>query len=192
MPILTTRSSVPRASVERVHRGAHAQARNDRMFGLDERRHHGIADRFDDGALFRRDDFQQRVEMRAHQIERGEIADPLVQRGRSLQIGEQEGQRRDLEALIDAEIVGLEHVAEGLVRQHPLGGEERLPLADQMMHHIARDKDRRQRPDIGLIFERQSQRSRTHGPGSTCRRRGLVDTPATIADVPWSARPERR
>ena len=75
---------------------------------------------------------EQRVEMRAHQIEGGEIADPLVERGRTLEVGEQEGQRRDLEALVDIEIVGLEDVAEGLVREHPLGGEERLALAEQL------------------------------------------------------------
>jgi len=40
---------------------------------------------------------QQRMEMRAHQIEGGEIADPLIQRGRTLQVGEQEGQRGDLQ-----------------------------------------------------------------------------------------------
>ena len=78
------------------------------------------------------DDLEQRIEMRAHEIEGGEIADPLVERGRALEIGEQEGQRGDLEPLVDVEIVGLEHVAEGLVRQHPLGGEERPALAEQV------------------------------------------------------------
>ena len=98
--------------------------------------------------------------MRAHQIERGEVADPLIQRGRALEIGEQECQRGDLEALVDVEIVGLEDVAEGLVAQHPLGGQERLALADQMMKRLGGNEDRRQRPHAGLVVERQPQRSR--------------------------------
>src|SRR5258708_6422254 len=85
----------------------------------------------------------------------------------------QERQRGDLEALIDVEVVGLVNVAEGLVGQHPLGGQERLALADQMMKRIGRDEDRRQHPHVGLIVERQPQWPGTqcHGPD---RRLNLV------------------
>src|SRR5882724_13555114 len=126
----------PALGIERVHGGAYPQARDNRMLGPDEGRHHGIADRLYDGAFLRGDDFQQGVEMRTHQIECGEISDPLVQRGGALEVGEKERQRRDLQALIDIEIVGLEDVAEGLVGQHPLGGEERLALAYQMVKRV--------------------------------------------------------
>jgi hypothetical protein len=85
------------------------------VFRPDERRHHGVADGFDHRTPFGRDDFQQRTEMRADQIEGGEIADPLIQRRRSLQIGEQECQGRYLQPLVDIEIVGLVDVSEGLV-----------------------------------------------------------------------------
>ena len=104
--------------------------------------------------------------MRAHQIEGGEIADPLVQRGRALEVGEQEGQRGDLQPLVDVEIVGLEDVAEGLVGQHPLGGEERLALADQLMQRVGGDEHRRQHPHVGLIVERQPQRAGAHRRGA--------------------------
>ena len=124
------------------------------MFGLDEGRHHGIADGLHDSALLRGDDLQQRMEMRAHQIECGEVADPLVQRGRALEVGEQERQRRDLETLIDVEVVGFEDVTEGLVGQHPLGREERLALADQVMKRVGGNENRRQHPHAGLIVER--------------------------------------
>ena len=146
--------------IERVHRRAHPQARDERMLGPDEGRHHGVADRLHHRALLRGDDLEQRAEMRAHQIERGEIADPFVQRGGALEVGEQERQRGDLQPLIDVEVVGLEDVAEGLVGQHPLGGQERLALADQMMERVARDEDRRQHAHAGLIVERQPQRAR--------------------------------
>jgi len=48
------------------------------MFRSDEGCHHGVADRLHDGAFLRRNDFQQCMEMRANQIERDEIADPLI------------------------------------------------------------------------------------------------------------------
>src|SRR6185312_12799908 len=98
-------------------------------------------------------------EMRAHEIERGEIADTLIERGRALQIGEQESQRGDLQPLVDIEIVGLEHVAEGLVRQHPLGGEEWPALAEQMVERIGGDEHGGQGPYAGLIVERKPQRT---------------------------------
>src|SRR5450631_699380 len=64
--------------IERLHGGAHPQTGGQCMFRLHECRHHGIANRLYDGALLGRDDFQQGMEMRADQIERDEIADPLV------------------------------------------------------------------------------------------------------------------
>src|SRR5258708_2042614 len=57
--------------IEHRHRGPHPKPRGQRVLGPDEGRHYGIADSFDHRAFFRRDDFQQRVEMRAHQIESG-------------------------------------------------------------------------------------------------------------------------
>ena len=77
------------------------------MFGSHEGRHHGIANRFHDGAFLGRNDFQQGVEMRTHQIEGGEIADPLIKRGGALEVGEQKRQRGDLEPLVDVEICRL-------------------------------------------------------------------------------------
>ena len=69
--------------------------------------------------------------MRLHQIEGGEVADALVEFGRAAQVGEQEGQAGDLQALVDVERVGAVDVAEGLVGEQPLGGEERPALAEQ-------------------------------------------------------------
>ena len=41
--------------------------------------------------------------MRFHQVEGGEVADALVQRGRALEVGEQEGHPGDLEPLVDVD-----------------------------------------------------------------------------------------
>ena len=161
--------------IERVHGGAHPQAGDDGVFGPYEGRHDRIADRLHHRPLLRSDDLQQRTEMGAHQIEGREIADPLVQRGRSLEVGEKEGQRRDLEALVDVEIVGLEDVAKGLVGQHPLGGDERLALADQMMQRLGGHHDGGEHPHGGLIVERKQQRSRTQGRGFDRCRLVVVD-----------------
>src|SRR5476651_2031358 len=112
------------------------------MFGPHEGCHHGVADRLYDRAFLRRDNLEQCVKMRAHQVEGGEIADTFIQRSRALEIGKEKRQRRDLEPLIDTEIVRLVDVAKSLVGQHALGGEERLALADQMMKRVRSDEDR--------------------------------------------------
>ena len=113
--------------------------------------------------------------MRTHQIECGEIADPLIQRRRALEVGEQEGLRRDLEPLIEVKIVGLEDVAEGLVRQHPFGGEERSAPAEQIVKRACRDEDGRQCPHAGLVVERNAQRARAQGDRPGRRVRFVVD-----------------
>ena len=78
-----------------------------------------------------RDDLVQHAEMLAHQVEGDEIADPLVELGRALEVGEQEGEAGDLQPLVDVERVGAIDVAEGLVGEQALGGQERPALAEQ-------------------------------------------------------------
>src|SRR6266699_229628 len=129
MPILTTRSPVPRSALSASMAARIRKPAIIACSGLMKVAITASPIVFTTAPFLRGDDFQQGVEMRTHQIECGEISDPLVQRGGALEVGEKERQRRDLQALIDIEIVGLEDVAEGLVGQHPLGGEERLALA---------------------------------------------------------------
>ena len=161
MPILSSRSSLPRSvRLELAHRVAHAQRRGDRAVGRRECRHHRIADGLDHGAGLGGDDLVQHAEMRPHQIEGDEIADPLVKLGRALEVGEQEGEAGDLEALIDVERVGAVDVAESLVGQQALGGEERLAPAEQIVQLVAGDPHARQHPRIGAVLERSRS-----GPG---------------------------
>ena len=60
----------------------------------------------------RRHDLVQHAKMLTHQIVSDEIADALIERRRALEVGEQEGQARDLEPLIDVERIGAIDVAE--------------------------------------------------------------------------------
>ena len=94
--------------------------------------------------------------MRPHQIERSQIADPLVQCCRTLEIGEQKRQRRDLEALVDIEIVGLVEIAKRLIGENPFGSHDRLALAEQIVKRVARNPDRGQHAIAGIIFESET------------------------------------
>ena len=71
--------------------------------------------------------------MLAHEIIGHQIADPLVERSRAFQVREQERQTGDLEPLIYIEGVGPVDVAEGLIGQEPLSGQERAAAPEQMM-----------------------------------------------------------
>ena len=73
------------------------------------------------------DDLVKDMEMRPHEVEGDEVADPLVEFGRAAQVGEQEGQAGDLEPLVHVQRIGAVEVAEGLVGEQPLGGEEGTP-----------------------------------------------------------------
>ena len=115
--------------VQLPHRFAHPERRGDGAVGRRERRHHRIADRLHHRARLRGDDLVQHVEVRPHEVEGDEIPYPLVELGRAAQVGEEEGQAGDLQPLVDVERVGAVDVAEGLVGEQPLGGQERPPLA---------------------------------------------------------------
>ena len=93
--------------------------------------------------------------MRADELVSGDIADAIVKLGRAFQVGEQKSQAGELKPLIDVERVGAIEVAEDLVGQKPLGGEERLPLGEQIVQRDIGDPDRRQRAHVGAVFDRQ-------------------------------------
>ena len=156
-----------RGVLDAGHRIAHAQRRGERSIRRRKRRHHGIADRLHHGARFRRHDLMQETKVRAHQVIRHKVADPLIKRGRALEVGEQEREARDLEPLVHVERIGAIDVAKRLVREQTIGRQERLPLAEQVMQHVAGDPHRRQHAHVGAVVERKAQRSRPqlHGPG---------------------------
>ena len=86
------------------------------------------------------------------QIERHQVADAFVKIGRALEIGEQKGEAGDLEPLIDVERIGPVDVAERLVGEQPLGSEERLTIAEHVVHRLAGDVHPRHEPLVGAVL----------------------------------------
>ena len=75
--------------VEPAHGLAHAQRRRHRAVRSRKRRHDGVADRLHDRPGLCGHDLVEHAEMLPDQIERSEIADPFVELGRALEVGEQ-------------------------------------------------------------------------------------------------------
>ena len=119
--------------------------------------------------------------MRAHQVVGDEVADALVELGRAFEIGEQEGQAGDLQALVDVERVGPVDVAERLVGEQALGGQERPALAEQVVELVPRDPHAGQHPRVGAVLERDSQRPRAHRKGRVRRAHFVEDDGEILA-----------
>ena len=100
--------------------------------------------------------------MRPHDIEGGQVADTFVKFGRASEVGEQEGQAGDLQPLVDIERVGAVEVAERLVGQQALGGEEGAAAAEHAVQGVAGDADAGQHARIGAVLQRDAQRSGPH------------------------------
>ena len=110
-----------------------------------------------------------------HQVERHQIADALVELGRALEVGEQEREAGDLQPLVDVERVGAVDVAERLVREQALGGQERPAPAEQLVERVARDPYARQHPHVGAVLDREAQRPGAQLDGRPGRRVHPVD-----------------
>ena len=139
MPILSSRSSWSLPLLEAAHGLTHPQRRGNRPVGRREGRHHRIADGLHDRAALQGNDLLERAEVRPHQVEGRQIADAVVELGGALEVGEQEGQAGDLEALVDVQRAGAVDVEERLVREQALGRQERLAPAEQLVERVARD-----------------------------------------------------
>ena len=175
MPILSSRSSRSPPRLEAAHGLAHPQRRGDRPVGRREGRHHRVADGLHDGAALQGDDLLEHAEVRPHQVEGRQVADAVVELGRALEVGEQEGEAGDLEALVDVQRVGAVDVAERLVGEQALGGQERPAPAEQLVERVARDPYRRQHPRVGAVLDREAQRPRAQRDGRPGRRVHPVD-----------------
>jgi hypothetical protein len=75
-------------------------ARNARSVRRRERRRHGVADGLHDRAALGHDRRQKLAKAAAHEIEGGEIPDPVVERGRAAEVGEEDREACDLEPLL--------------------------------------------------------------------------------------------
>src|SRR5438128_535528 len=98
--------------------------------------------------------------MRADEIIGDKVANTLVELGRAFQVGEEEGEAGDLQALIDVERVGAIDVSEGLIGEEALRREERSALSEQMMQLLVGDPDARQGAHVAAVFQLDAQRTR--------------------------------
>src|SRR4029077_10975089 len=130
--------------------------------GSGKRRHHGVADRLDDRACLGGHDLVKHTKMLANEIIGDKVSDSVVELGRTFEIGEQERQAGQFQALIDVKRIGAVNVAEYLVGQQALGSEKRFSLAEHMMKRFTSDPNRWQDTQIGLIFEHKEQWPSTH------------------------------
>jgi len=86
----------------------------DRIRRIKESSHDCIADRLDDRAIVADGHALQLLEMLLHQRESVQVADPVIERGRTFQVGEEERDILDADSFVAADDLGAEKVAEGL------------------------------------------------------------------------------
>ena len=147
--------------VELAHGFVHGEGCAQAACRRGEGGHHRIAYRLDDGALVLADHARKRSEMMPHQVVCHEIPHPFVQLGGAAQVGEENGQAGDLEALIHGERIRLVQVTKRLIAQHVLGSEEGSALGHQVVQLVVRPENARQKPSVAAILERQAQWARS-------------------------------
>jgi hypothetical protein len=92
----------------------HGQRRLHRLRGIAERGHHRIADGFYHRAVMVAHDRGQQREMLAHHIVGLGVAHPLVERGGTLQVGEEQRHLADARLVTRPQGRGGKEIAEGL------------------------------------------------------------------------------
>ena len=106
--------------IQFIHRLAHAKGRGDRPIGCWERRHHRIADRPHYCAGLGSNNASKGMKVRAYEVVRSQVANAFVERYGVLEIGEQECETGDIQALVDIERFGAVDLAESLVTEEAL------------------------------------------------------------------------
>ena len=129
-----------------------------------EGRHHCVADCLDHRAALGRDRRQKFAEVVAHEIERGEIPDPVVERCRTPEIGKEDREAGDLEALFRIERAVPVEIAERLVAEEPVRGQNR-PAAVREGKSVSTAYSIHNRPNFGSglrRIQRLNPRNRSH------------------------------
>src|SRR5258708_37730657 len=96
--------------------------------------------------------------MRSDEVEGDQIPNPFVELGGTSEVGEQERQTGDLQALVDIDRVGAVEIAKNLVCQQPLCAQERLAPAQDLSELVRRYPQPRQYARVCAVFKRQAQR----------------------------------
>jgi hypothetical protein len=107
--------SVAATIVEVAHRFAHAQCGSEGAVGGWEGCHHRIADRLHDSARLGGNNLIEDLEMGSDQVKGDQIADPLIELGRALEVGEQESQAGDFEPLFGINRVCAVEITKNLI-----------------------------------------------------------------------------
>jgi hypothetical protein len=106
--------------IERGDLASHVDRRLNGVGGIEEGRHDGVADRRDDRTMMAGRDALQLLEMLLHEREGVQVANPVAERGRALQIGEEQRDVLHADSLVAADHLGAEEVAKGLRREELL------------------------------------------------------------------------
>ena len=114
--------------VEALDGAPHVERRADRQRRVRIGGHHRIADGFDDRPAMAHGRLAQQVEVLLDQLEGIQVADSLIERGRSPDVGEQERDVADREALGATHHLGTEQALERLAGQQMLAGEVAIEL----------------------------------------------------------------
>ena len=107
--------------------------------------------------------------MLLHQLEGVEIADPLVEGGRPFDVGEQDGDVADREALGTTDHLGAEQALEGLAGQQMLAGEVGVKAQETVVLLGSTLQHRDHGPARGRVRDLEP-----HRPRSDCGLTGLV------------------
>ena len=156
-PILRMIPGLVVVAIEAIDFFRDVQRRRNRVRRPREDGHHRIADRLHDGAGMLLNGRVEQREMLADQRIGVEIAEPLIHGGRALEVGEQEGDLPDAEALPLVDTLGAEEAPEGLPREQRSAGnvwveiERRL---DRHRHNLGRPVDQEQRAARGVRCSR--------------------------------------
>ena len=152
----------------------YAQGGGQGAVGRRKRRHHRIADCLDHRACLACDNVLQQGKMRAHQVEGSKITHALVEFGRPFQIGENKRQAGDFQALVDIHGLCAVEIAERLVDEQTLGGQERAALTQQVMQGVTGNPHGGKHARVRIVLKIKPQRSRCHHD-SAGRRMHLVE-----------------
>jgi len=109
-----------------------------------------------------RHDFVQDLEVSPHQIVGNQISNALVEFGGALEVGKQEGETRDLEALIYVKRIGAINIAECLVGQETFRRQERPTFAEEIVKLVAGHPDTGERGYYRSVLQRNLQRAWSH------------------------------
>ena len=106
--------------VEALDGAEHVERRVDRMSRVRIGCHHRIPDRFDDRPTMAHGCLAQKIEMLLDELEGIQVADTLIERRRPPDVGEQESNVADRQALCTTDHLGAEQASERLAGEQVL------------------------------------------------------------------------